>query len=187
MKLIFAQGNPGDEYANSRHNVGFFVVDSIAKTLGAKWVNQPKFHAEIANVVINGEKAMLVKPTSYYNETGASARKIIDYFKIDKANDMLVIHDDLDLPFGTIRVRKQGSDAGNRGIKSLNTHLDPDFARIRIGTNNLIRDKIDDASFVLGKFNSDEVARLSEKILPIISEIIDQFCAGEMVETSFRI
>ncbi len=187
MELIFAQGNPGPEYVNSRHNVGFTVLDALAAKMKANWTEKPKFHAVIAEVMINGGKVMLVKPTSFYNETGASARKIIDFYKINKASDLLVIHDDLDLPFGTIRVRKQGSDAGNNGIKSLNAHLNPDFARIRIGTHNELRQKGNETSFVLGKFSADEAALLTDAIIPCVFGIIDEFCAGDIKETSYRV
>lgn len=187
MKLIFAQGNPGPEYTGSRHNVGFAVIDALADKLGAKWIEKSKFHALIAESVIQGEKVMLVKPTSFYNETGVSARKIIDFFKIDKALDLCVIHDDMDLHFGTIRIRKQGSDAGNKGIKSLNAHLDPEYVRIRIGTSNDLRAQIDGASFVLGKFNNDESKLLTDGIIPCVFDIINQFCDGNIVETSYKI
>jgi len=187
MKLIFAQGNPGPQYVNSRHNVGFAIIDSLANKYSAKWDEKSKFNAEIAQVTISGEKALLVKPTSFYNETGLSARQIIDFYKIDKSNDLLVIHDDLDLPFGVVRIRKQGSDAGNNGIKSLNSHLDPDFARIRVGINNDLRQKGDEVSFVLGKFNTDESKQLKDNIIPCVFEIIDEFCAGNIKETSYKI
>lgn len=187
MKLIFAQGNPGKPYENSRHNVGFMVLDAFAASLGAIWTQKPRFTALIAEVTVEGQKTILVKPTSFYNETGESARKIIDFYKIDKSRDMLVIHDDLDLPFGTVRVRKQGSDAGNNGIKSLNAHLDPDFARIRIGTHNDNRHKGDEASFVLSKFSADESAQLTDSIIPCIFNIIDEFCAGNIKETSYKL
>ena len=186
MKLIFAQGNPGPDYNNSRHNVGFVALDTFAASLGAVWTDKPKFHALIAEVVINGEKTILVKPTTYYNETGISARQIIDFYKIDKSDDLLVIHDDIDLPFGTIRVRKQGSDAGNNGIKSLNAHLGPDYARIRIGTHNDLRTQMGEVAFVLAKFNADESKKLQENIIPQVIELVHLFCAGDLESVSHK-
>lgn len=186
MKLIFAQGNPEPDYAHSRHNVGFLALNTIAKDLNAKWDNQPKFHAITAKVNIGDEKALLVKPTSYYNETGVSARKLIDFYKLDPINDLLVIHDDLALPFGTIRVRRQGSDAGNRGIKSMNTHIEQDYMRIRIGTWNELRDQMDDTTFVLAKFSADESKQLVEKVIPQVVKLVEQFCAGTIEQTSYK-
>jgi PTH1 family peptidyl-tRNA hydrolase len=186
MKLIFAQGNPGSEYAHSRHNVGFFVLDTLANSLDSNWADKPKFNATIAKATIAGEKVLLVKPSSFYNETGASARKIIDFYKLDPTNDLLVIHDDLALPFGTIRVRQQGSDAGNRGVKSINTHLDESYARIRIGTCNELREKMDDSSFVLGKFSSNENKLLETNVIPLAIKLVEKFCVNNLESTSYK-
>jgi PTH1 family peptidyl-tRNA hydrolase len=160
MKVIFAQGNPGNEFASTRHNVGFYIIDRFAGLQGATFAPKPKFHAEIADTAINGEKVLLIKPTTYYNETGRSARALVDFYKLDPSSDLLVIHDDLALPFGVIRTRPSGSDAGNNGIKSLNAHLGERYGRIRVGIYNDLRDRIPDADFVLGKFTSEETERL---------------------------
>lgn len=187
MKIIFAQGNPEPDYANTRHNVGFTVLNNIAEQYSAKWTIQAKFNASVAEANISGEKTLLVKPTTFYNETGISVRKITDFYKIDPATDLLVIHDDLSLDFGVIRVREQGSDGGNNGIKSINSHLDPNYARIRIGTNNEMRSVInDDANFVLAKFSADENKLLCDKIIPQAIELIDKFCAGNLENTSHK-
>jgi PTH1 family peptidyl-tRNA hydrolase len=187
MKLIFAQGNPGPEYAHSRHNVGFLILDYFANEIGAKWQNQPKFHAMIAETTFNDEKILLVKPTSFYNETGISARTLIDFYKLDSASDLLVVHDDLALPFGTIRVRQQGSDAGNRGIKSINTHVEKSYSRIRIGTYNELRDQMDDSTFVLSKFKNNELQQLEKNIVPQATELIKEFCKNGLQSTSYKI
>lgn len=186
MKLIFAQGNPGSEYANSRHNVGFSVLDTLADKIGAKWKDQPKFHAITAEMTIAGEKTLLVKPSTFYNETGVSARKIIDFYKLDPTSDLMVIYDDLVLPFGTIRVREQGRDAGNNGIKSLNTHLGQQYTRIRIGTLNELRDRMDDATFVLSKFSTDELNQLEKNVIPQAIDLIEQFCNKTIKPTSHK-
>lgn len=181
MKIIFAQGNPGEQYSKSRHNIGFTVLDKLADDLGAPWKEKTKLRAQVAEATLNGEKIALVKPTTYYNETGASARAVVDFYKIDSSSDLLVIHDDLALPLGTIRVRQQGSDAGNNGIKSLNSHLGPNYSRIRIGVWNELRDVMDDAGFVLAKFSKDESDRLAADIIPQVLQIVEQF-VDEMLE-----
>ena len=184
MKLIFAQGNPEPDYALSRHNVGFLVLNTLASKLGAQWSEKPKFAAFVAETTLAGEKVLLVKPTTYYNETGVSARKLIDFYKLDPMADLLVIHDDLALPFGTLRVREKGSDAGNNGIKSLNAHVGTTYARIRIGTWNERRDHMDDAAFVLARFTPEESNQLKENIAPYTIELIEAFCQGALKVTS---
>ena len=185
MKLIFAQGNPEPDYTASRHNVGFSILNFLAKDLGAKWTDKPKFNAIIAETKISGEKVLFVKPTSYYNETGAPIRKLIDFYKLESVSDVLVIHDDLALPFGTIRVRKQGSDGGNNGIKSINSQIGQDYTRVRIGTHNELREKMDDANFVLSKFSGDEAEKLKNNIIPQAVTLINQFCSNNIDSASY--
>lgn len=187
MKIIFAQGNPGAQYARTRHNVGFIALDALADELAASWKDEAKYKASIASTSINGEKVLLVKPLSFYNETGQSARALIDFYKLDPATDFLVLHDELALPFGTIRVREKGSDAGNNGIKSLNAHLGPDYARIRIGIWNELRDQIDDADFVLSAFTQNETAKLKELIATKIHPMIHDFVSGTLEATSHKL
>lgn len=177
MKLIFAQGNPGLQYARTRHNVGFIMLDALAEHKGASWRTDSKFKADITDVSINGEKILLVKPLSFYNETGQVARAIVDFYKLDPARDVLVIHDELALPFGTIRVRGKGSDAGNNGIKSLNSHLGAEYGRIRIGIWNEMRDRMDDASFVLSMFSKDEHQALTTSVYDATIPLIQSFVA----------
>jgi len=187
MKLIFAQGNPEPKYSATRHNIGFSTLDAIADKFNAKWLNQSRFNAMIAEIKISGEKVLLVKPTTYYNETGMSVRKIVDFYKINSASDLLVVHDDLALPFGTIRVRKKGSDGGNNGIKSINSYIGQDYFRIRIGTYNELRDRVDDADFVLSKFSTEESNSLKETIIPHSFGLVEQFCVGKIETTSYKI
>lgn len=188
MKVIFAQGNPEPDYANTRHNIGFTILNEIAEKLELKWANSAKFSANLAETTVSGEKVLFIKPTTFYNETGASIRKIVDFYKLDPITNLLIVHDDLALPFGTIRVREQGSDGGNNGIKSINTHLDLNYSRIRIGTNSEMRVKMNnDADFVTSKFSADEKELLAEKIIPQAIELINKFCAGDLEITSHKI
>ena len=184
MKLIFAQGNPDSQYATTRHNVGFLVVDSFASKYNASFAKKSKFFAEIAEVTIDSEKVLLVKPTTYYNETGKSTRALVDFYKLAPESDILVVHDDLALPFGTLRTREKGSDAGNNGIKSLNAHLGPDYARLRIGIYNDLRDRIPDADFVLSKFTKDETGMLRNTVIPKTLELIEAFIHSDFEITS---
>lgn len=185
MKLIFAQGNPESEYPLSRHNIGFLILNTLATMYGAKWADKTKFNALVAELMIGDEKVVLAKPNTYYNETGVSARKLIDFYKLDPATDLLVVHDDLSLPFGTIRIRKQGSDAGNNGIKSINSHIDTNYTRIKVGISN-DEERTDDATFVLAKFNNSELTKLIEKIIPQTTKLVIQFVDGTLEHTSYK-
>lgn len=183
MKVILAQGNPGAQYARSRHNVSWLVLDVFATKHDAVFAPQPKFFADIATATVKGEKVLLVKPTTFYNETGCAARAIVDFYKLDPVDDVLVVHDDLSLPFGTIRVRQKGSDAGNNGIKSLNAYMGPDYWRLRIGIWNDLRDRIDDADFVLSRFSKDEESQLKETIVPHAVQLVESFTIGGLETT----
>ncbi|MCL2869802.1 aminoacyl-tRNA hydrolase [Candidatus Saccharibacteria bacterium] len=176
MKLIVLLGNPGLRYRRTRHNVGFLMGDAYAKQQGLKWKNLPKFDAL---AVETADKTMLVKPQKFYNLTGEVVQNLIKFYKLNAKQDLLVICDDLNLDFGTIRIRKLGSDGGNNGLKSIIATTGLDFARIRIGTKNSLKTKQNDRDFVLGKFSNTE-----QKQLPIIytrvSLLIDDFIAGSL-------
>lgn len=184
MKIIFAQGNPDRQYAKTRHNTGFLVLDAYGETHNALWKDSDKFNARIAELSVNSEKVLLVKPSSFYNDTGTVARKLLDFYKADPKTDFLVIHDDLALPFGTIRIREKGSDAGNNGIKSLNTYIGSEFSRIRIGIWTELRDRMDDVNFVLGTYSKEEEKRLKKDIIPHIMELIHAYLEGNLEATS---
>ena len=187
MKILFAQGNPGRQYAHTRHNTGFIALDALAEAQGSPWRTQDKFRADIAEISVDGEKVLLVKPLSFYNETGQVARALVDFYKLTPSEDVLVIHDELALPFGTIRVRQKGSDAGNNGIKSLNAHLGQDYARIRIGIWNERRDIMDDADFVLSAFSTEEDKLLNELVEAKITPLIHAFVKGNLEPLSQKL
>ncbi len=187
MKIIFAQGNPGTKYTNTRHNVGMVLLNAYAQKHDATPKDQSKFHASIAETSVHGEKVLLVFPTTYYNDTGLSARAVCDFYKLDPTSDFLVIHDDLALPFGTIRTRAKGSDAGNNGIKSLNAHLDGEYHRIRVGINTERHPGISDVDYVLGTFSKDELATITDTLADRVSTMIDSFVQGDMALTSHTV
>lgn len=181
MKIILAQGNPEQKYDGTRHNVGFYLIDRFVDQQSGSWTEKSKFQAVISELNVSDEKVICVKPTTYYNETGQSARALIDFYKLDP-RDVLVIHDELALPFGTIRVRSSGSDAGNNGIKSLNAHIGDQYSRIRVGISNDRRPS-DDASFVLDRFSSAEADQLPA-LFQTTDELIHQFISGNLEHSS---
>lgn len=162
MKLFVGLGNPGKEYEETRHNVGFMVIDELARRWNVSY-NQAKFHGIFASHVISGEKVILCKPLTYMNLSGECVRPLIDYFKID-IEDVVVIYDDLDLPVGKIRLRTKGSAGGHNGIKSLIHHLGTEqFKRIRVGISRPQNgQKITD--YVLGRFLAEEVPEIKQAI-----------------------
>lgn len=186
MKVILALGNPGEKYTYTRHNAGFLVVDQLAAGQSAQFSNKPKFSANIAELNMSGEKILLVKPTTYYNEVGIAARAILDFYKLT-LNNLLIIHDDTALDFGKIRVRKGGRDAGSNGLKSLHAHIGSDFWHIRIGTDNLLRRQIGDVDFVLSKFNADEQKILRDWTIPESIKLIGTFLDDTIEPLSIKL
>ena len=132
MKIIAGLGNPGAEYAHTKHNVGFMLVDMLAEKLGAaSW--KEDFFSALTEVRIGGEKVFLVKPLTYMNNSGEALGPMLSYYKLD-VDDLVVVHDDMDIPAGMVRVRRKGSSGGHNGIKSIIAHVgSEDFARVRIG------------------------------------------------------
>ena len=185
MKLIFAQGNPGSEFEKTRHNVGFTLLDAFAHTLNIEFQHKPKFHADIAVYSSGDEKILLVKPTTFYNETGLAAQALLDFYKIEPQN-LLVIHDDIALPFGTLRTREKGSDAGNNGIKSLNSHVGQNYPRLRVGIWNERSERMERANFVLAKFSSEEQQAITEHIGPQSAQLIEEFIQNALPITSLQ-
>ena len=186
MKVILALGNPGEKYVHTRHNAGFLVIDQLAAEQGAQFSNKPKFFADIAELNMSGEKILLVKPTTYYNEVGISARAILDFYK-STLDDLLIIHDDTALDFGKIRVRKGGRDAGSNGLKSLHAHIGSDFWHIRIGTDNLLRRQVSTDRFVMMNFNSDELTILKNWAIPTAQTMIHDFLSDHISAISVKL
>ena len=178
MKLVIGLGNPEERYKNTRHNVGFRVLTAYANASGKQFQLKDKFKAQMIDLTVNGEKVILAKPTTYYNNVGESVRLLADFYKI-APSEVLVVHDELALPFGTIRTRVGGSDAGNNGIKSIVQHLGPGTARIRIGIYNELRDRMDDADFVLGTFTKEEDTTLEETLTVKAIALINDFVSGD--------
>lgn len=175
MKLIVGLGNPGIEYRNTRHNLGFMVINKYVSNhnLGKF---QEKFHGQYIKTVINGENVLFVKPLSYMNLSGTVVRKYCDYFKI-KIDDILIMHDDMDLDCGKIKLKKGGSSGGHNGIKNIIEELKTtDFKRFKIGIG---KDKnIDVVDYVLGKLRDDELEKIN-KVLSISDDIIDGFITSD--------
>ena len=154
MKLIVGLGNPGKQYEQTRHNIGFEVIDAVSSQFAIP-LNQSKFNGLYGMGFYKGEKVILLKPLTYMNLSGESIRAVMDYYQIE-VEDLLVIYDDLDLPVGKVRLRQKGSPGGHNGIKSTVAQLGTqEFNRIRIGIDRpQVEMNIPD--YVLSRFHKDE-------------------------------
>ncbi len=160
MFLIVGLGNPGNEYEDTRHNIGFKVADNIAKEYNIE-LNRQKFKGIYGEGFIDGEKVIILKPTTYMNLSGESVRAVVDFYNLDN-DKILVIYDDVSLEIGTLRIREKGSAGGHNGIKSIIAHLGSDvFSRIKVGVG---QPDVDLIKYVLGKFTKEEMVLLSETI-----------------------
>ena len=150
MKVVVGLGNPGAEYANTPHSVGFEVVDAIASEIGASWESRRAFSCLMAKGVFAGQQVMLVKPQTFMNLSGDSVAPVVKYHNATAA-DLLVVQDDIDLPVGRLRVRKGGSCGGHNGIRNIIERLGTQtFARLKVGVG---KDKSNVIGHVLGKFD----------------------------------
>ena len=155
MYIIAGLGNPTKEYNNTRHNIGFDVIDEIAEAIGIS-VTEKKHKAFLGKGIINGEKVILAKPQTYMNLSGESIRELVDYYKVDEKSQLIVIYDDISLDVGQLRIRKKGSAGGHNGIKSIISHLGHDtFLRIKMGVGEKPKG-YDLADYVLGHFKKEE-------------------------------
>ena len=176
VRLVVGLGNPGNDYANTRHNAGFFVVDAVA----AAWaidIHQKKFNTEMGRGRVDGIDTILVKPQAYMNRSGLPVRQVADYFKISY-QDMLVIHDDIDLDFGRLKIKVKGGHGGHNGVRSLIDALGDDaFVRLRVGIGRSGNEG-GVVNHVLGTFNRQEKTSL-EKVIQRAREAVETIlCEG---------
>ena len=168
MKLIIGLGNPGDKYKNTRHNMGFMVIDELAEKLTegkVKWQDEKKFSAQTCRI---SEEILLVKPQTFMNDSGVAVAKILRYYDTKiLSKDVWVIHDDMDISLGKIKIRMGGSGAGHHGIESIIESLGTDkFLRFRLGIGNPRREgsQVPVEDYVLKKFESSEVSGVKHMI-----------------------
>lgn len=161
MYIIVGLGNPSREYEGTRHNVGFEVIDRLAEKYNIS-VDAKKHRAFIGKGMIGGQKVILAKPQTYMNLSGESVRSLLDYYKIDEENELLVIYDDISLEPGQIRIRAKGSAGGHNGIKNIIAHLGGQvFPRVKVGVGEK-PSKMDLADYVLSHFSKDEKEQMDE-------------------------
>ena len=173
MKLVVGLGNPGKEYENTRHNIGFELVDMFAKKYGCTLKKVDKFNAEIFDININGEKVIVVKPLSYMNLSGTVVKKIVDFYDID-IKDILVLHDDLDMVLGKIKIVNNSSSGGHNGVKNITKCLESkEYVRFKIGIYGKDRE-VDAIDCVLGKFNKEQ-RKVLDNVYSKLNNLIEDF------------
>ena len=150
--LIVGLGNPGSDYENTRHNIGFMVLDAFIKRKAAIKLSSSSFKGELYKF----QNHFLLKPLTYMNLSGESVVKVKNFYKIE---DVVVIHDDLDLPFGTLRFKKGGGHGGHNGLKSIDAHISKEYIRVRFGIGKP-EHKGEVISYVLGKFSQEQLEKL---------------------------
>jgi PTH1 family peptidyl-tRNA hydrolase len=176
LYLVAGLGNPGPEYEATRHNAGFMAVDRLAEDFSVS-VDKKKFDAIMGRGTIEGIECILAKPLSFMNRSGFPLRQIADYFRIS-GKDMLVVHDDIDLAFGRIKIKEKGGDGGHKGIKSLiEAFGGGDFARLRIGVGRS-GTGISVADYVLDRFSKQEAECLDQIAARARDAVVTVLCKG---------
>ncbi|MDA8230606.1 MAG: aminoacyl-tRNA hydrolase [Magnetospirillum sp.] len=175
MLLVVGLGNPGLDYARNRHNIGFMAADQLVRRHSfSPW--KAKFQGEVAEGVIGGEKVMVLKPHTYMNLSGQSAGAAARFLKVP-VEDLVVLHDELDLPAGRLRVKRGGGAGGHNGLKSLDSHLGRDYRRVRLGIGHP-GDKDRVAGYVLHDFAKADQAWL-EPLLDAVADAFPLLVAGD--------
>ena len=184
MKVIAGLGNPGAEYANTPHSIGFEVVDAVARGIGASWKGSSSFKGELATGLLGGVKVLLVKPQTYMNLSGECVSPVLKYHNAT-IDDLLVVSDDINLPVGRLRIRKGGSAGGHNGLKSVIERAgSPDFVRLRLGVGLDPQDRANVIGHVLGKF-SPEVRQAMDEVVAKAAEAVGAI-ENENLETAMN-
>lgn len=169
ISLVAGLGNPGREYENTRHNLGWVVLDAFAKKMGLTWKHAPQFEAEIARWDSGGRTRWLMKPLTFMNSSGKAVGALARYYKIEPPA-IAAVYDDLTIDLGLIKVTATGSAGGHNGVSSLLEHVGSGFARYRLGVGPKEPPQMDMADFVLGKFTPEQQSLVTQKL--------DQYVSG---------
>lgn len=167
--LIIGLGNPGRQYADTRHNIGFMVVEALAKRHGLTFRGS-KLSADVARGTIAGVSVLLAQPLTFMNESGSAVSKLLHYYRADRSR-MLIVCDDIDLPFGTLRLRARGSSGGQRGLESVIRAVGSEVARLKLGIGRPHREAV---GHVLGRFPPSEAAVLP-RFLDVACNAVEQY------------
>jgi len=174
IRIIAGLGNPGDKYERTLHNAGFWFVDALARKFGGSFRHEKKFDAECCRVTLDGKDLWLVKPQSYMNNSGQPIRGLLDYYRL-RATELLVAHDEIDLPPGTVRLKEGGGHGGHNGLRDILRHCGADFVRLRLGVGHP-GDKDEVTNYVLKRGSSDVESAIERNIddaMLVMPELVD--------------
>jgi PTH1 family peptidyl-tRNA hydrolase len=178
--LIIGLGNPGKEYGNTRHNIGFAIIDEFAaKNDFPGWVMKKDLKCQLTSANLGESRVVLCKPATFMNNSGEAAQAVQHFYRVYN-NGTLAVYDELAIPFGSLRTRLGGSDAGHNGIKSLIRHIGDDFGRLRAGIGSEASPKAPAADFVLGKFTKSEQGNLPQVLREANAMITEYIFSGEL-------
>jgi PTH1 family peptidyl-tRNA hydrolase len=191
IRLVVGLGNVGREYERTRHNAGFWVVDRIAEQSGASFAKESKFFGEVGRAVVDGRPVWLLKPSTYMNLSGRSVAAFANFYRIP-VGEILVAHDDLDLPSGTARIKRGGGNAGQKGLKDIQAQLgSPDFWRLRIGIDHprelgLAQQVVDYVLHPPSREQQERIEDAIERSLPAVRDMIGGDFEGAMMRLHTR-
>lgn len=182
--IVAGLGNPGKEYENTRHNIGWLALDRLADDLGVT-VNRLRFHGMCGQATVNGKKILLVKPQTYMNNSGDCLAEVCRYYNVSPEK-LIVLCDDISLPVARLRIRPKGSAGGHNGLKSIIARLNSDaFLRIKIGVSDRSDARVDLADWVLGNFSSEERKKLDAR-LPDVSQAVQWIVSDRLSDAMSR-
>lgn len=184
IAVIAGLGNPGSKYRNTRHNIGFSLVDQLAAKYDAAWKHEARFEAEVAEIQHGERKLMLLKPQTFMNASGRSIGTVLRYRKLS-AESLLVIYDDLTLDLGRIKLSVNGSAGGHNAIADMITQVGTGFARYRVGIGAKPHKEMDLADYVISKFSKDELSILADRSSIFLDQI--HLILNEGIESSMKI
>lgn len=174
LRAVVGLGNPGPEHARQRHNIGFWWVDALAKSQGVAFRAEPKFHSEAAKVTVSGSELYLLKPQTYMNRSGQAVQALMTFYKL-APEEVLVVHDDLDLPIGVTRIKRGGGHGGHNGLRDTSARIGEDYCRLRMGIGHPgAKEQVH--GYVLSRAPADQQAELDGAVsrsldtLPLLLE-----------------
>jgi len=183
--LIIGLGNIGTEYDGTRHNVGFAVVDRFAKDQDMPgWIEKKDLKCHLTSGQLGETKVIVIKPTTLMNLSGEAVQAVMHFYKLGP-DQVVVVHDELDIPFGQIRTRTGGGNAGHNGIKSVTQHIGEQYGRVRIGIGPKVHDKQDSADFVLAQFSKEQEAQM-KNLTQEASAILSEYAYGGQLPNETR-
>lgn len=178
IQLVVGLGNPGNEHARTRHNAGFWVADELVRRARGAWSEERKFHGDLSKATLGGREVRLLKPMTYMNRSGLAVQSLMGYLKL-APEQVLVIHDEIDLPNGTVRLKRDGGHGGHNGLRDINQHLGDQYRRVRIGVGRPVH-SAEVIDYVLERPRQEEQPVLDAAVLTAADAV--EMIVGQSLE-----